>query len=106
MVILGPDIPKGGVENIITYINADHSFVKGIQLPILEQLIIEKIPSSPTVVIAPVIALPREVYPLRVSKLIAHEIQVRITTQTERDQPDHLVQGHPPEHRRRLLTHH
>jgi hypothetical protein len=106
VVILCPDVPKGGVENIIVYINADHSFVKGIQLPILEQLVIEKIPPAPTVVIAPVVALPGEVYPLRVAKLIAHEVQIRITTQTERYQPDHLVQGHPPEHRRRLLTQH
>lgn len=106
VVVLGPNIPKGGVENIITYINVDHSFVKSIQLPILEQLVIKKVPPAPTVVIAPVVTLPGEVYPLRVAKLITHEVQVRIPTQTERYQPDHLVQGHPPEHRRRLLTQH
>lgn len=48
--------------------------------------------------VAPVIALAREVNPFRVSELVAHEAEVALSAQTERDEANHLVQGHSSEH--------
>ena len=49
-------------------------------------------------VIAPIVLLPREVNPLRVTKFIAHEIQVALARQRHCDESNEFMQSHSSEH--------
>ena len=44
--------------------------------------------------VAPAVALAREVDPLGVAELVAHEIQIGLPARRDGHQPDHLVQRH------------
>ena len=41
---------------------------------------------------------PWEVNPLWVSKLIPHKVEVRVSAQCHRDEPNHFVKGNPSVH--------
>lgn len=45
--------------------------------------------------VAPIVFFSREIYPLRVAKLIAHKVKVCFSSQTLGQQSDHLVKCHP-----------
>ena len=70
--------------------------IKFLQVLIFKIRVVAEVPLSAAVVEAEGVALPREVDPLGVSELVAHEVQVRISAQTDRQQPDHLVQRDAP----------
>lgn len=48
--------------------------------------------------IAPIVTFSWEINPLRVSELIAHEGEVALVAQTERNESDHFVQSHASEY--------
>jgi hypothetical protein len=45
------------------------------------------------VLVAPAVAFARKIYPLRVTKLVSHKIEVSFAAQGVGNQSDHLVQG-------------
>lgn len=61
-------------QNLIVVIKLDHKLIKLKQMTVSEICSISKIPSSSTVMIAPVIAFSWEIDPLGMSKLVAHEV--------------------------------
>ena len=55
--------------------------------------LVGKVPLPPGAVVRPVVADAGEVDPLGVTKLIAHEIEVALSTERHGDHADHLVEG-------------
>lgn len=51
---------------------------------------------APGVGVAPAVALARKVDPFGMSEFVAHEIEIGVPACRDRDEPDHLVQGHSP----------
>lgn len=62
-----------------------HALVELPQLPKLQFIVITEVKPASAVMVAPAIAITREVYPLWVAKLITHEVQVPITPQYQSD---------------------
>ena len=71
-----------------------HELVELAELVELKALVVEQIPLSPAVVVAEVVAFPREVDPLWMPELVPHESEESLATQRLGDEPDHLVQSH------------
>ena len=71
-----------------------HYDIKLTQLAVSEVLIISQVPLSSAVIITITIALSWEVNPFRMSKLISHEVQISLSSETLRYESNHLVQGH------------
>ena len=63
-------------------IQPHHFLVKVEKVLVAKVLSIQQVPSSPAVLIAPVIAFSWKIHPLRVSEFIPHETHIAITTQT------------------------
>ena len=59
--------------------------------------LVRQIPLPAAVLVTPVVALAREVDPLGVPQLVAHEVQVGLAPEGHGDEPNHLVQGHAPD---------
>ena len=60
---------------------------------IVELFVVHEVPLSACILIAPSIALAWEVYPLWVTKLVAHEVEITTVDSCCRHQAYHLVQG-------------
>jgi hypothetical protein len=50
-----------------------------------------EVPSPSAIMVAPVIALAREIDPFRMSKFVTHKVEVGFTSQTKGNEPDHFV---------------
>mmetsp|Transcript_7040 Transcript_7040/g.15466 ORF Transcript_7040/g.15466 Transcript_7040/m.15466 type:complete len:492 (-) Transcript_7040:1049-2524(-) len=97
--------PLVGVgQEVEPVIQLHHSLVPGQQLAVQQVIAVPQTPLPPCIVVAPAITITREVDPLGVTKLIAHEGEVALTPQSHGHQADHLVQGHPPRHHPTLLS--
>mmetsp|Transcript_61777 Transcript_61777/g.147378 ORF Transcript_61777/g.147378 Transcript_61777/m.147378 type:complete len:223 (+) Transcript_61777:4157-4825(+) len=70
-----------------------HQLVKSLEEVVAQVILVCEIPAAAAVVVTPAILRPREVNPLWVSKLIAHEVQVALTTKAEHQETNHLVQS-------------
>jgi hypothetical protein len=71
-----------------------HYFIEFTELSVSQVCIVHKIPLPSAVIITVSIALTREVDPFWMSKLVTHEVEICLTTQALRNEPDHLVEGH------------
>lgn len=71
-----------------------HDAVELAQLAITQLFVVHKVPLASTVVETKAVAFAREINPLRVAKLVTHEVEVGLAAETLRDQPDHLVKSH------------
>ena len=72
----------------------DHGIVKRVKLAIAQLLAVDEIPLATRVLVAPAIAFSREVNPLGMSELIAHEVEVSAVDSGESDKAYHLVHGY------------
>mmetsp|Transcript_86476 Transcript_86476/g.171679 ORF Transcript_86476/g.171679 Transcript_86476/m.171679 type:complete len:290 (-) Transcript_86476:962-1831(-) len=70
-----------------------HDLIEGLEILILEPLVLSQIEASPAMMVAPVVKLSRKVHPFRVPKLIANEVQVCLSSKTEHQQPHHFVKS-------------
>ena len=71
-----------------------HLFVEVAELAVAQVFVAKQVPLASAVVIAEVVALAREVNPLGMAKLVAHEVKIAFTAKTLRQQADHLVKRH------------
>ena len=63
-------------QYMILCIQFHHLSIKLIQ-PIISQIfVLYQIPLSPAIFVTPIITLPWKIYPLRMTKLITHEIEI------------------------------
>lgn len=79
--MLESDILVRIFQNAIVEIESDHSFLKIEQMMIPQIRPIRKIPSPPTIMITPIIPLPRKINPLGMSKLIPHKSKIPLISQ-------------------------
>ena len=59
----------------------DDLLLKIVQMLVAQQRVVSQMPLASAVVVGVAVAFSREVYPLGVSKLVAHERQVTLTLQ-------------------------
>ena len=67
---------RSGVEQPVFCDAVDHIPVETVQTAVFQQLIVGQIPLAAGMVEGPSVVLPREVDPLRMTELIAHEVEV------------------------------
>ena len=92
------------MEILLTLDNLQHLPVE-IAKPVVAQfLVIHQIPLTTGILIAPSIALAREVNPFGMTELITHEVQVATVDSTCRHQSDHLMQGNAATYHIVLVT--
>mmetsp|Transcript_24606 Transcript_24606/g.76616 ORF Transcript_24606/g.76616 Transcript_24606/m.76616 type:complete len:642 (+) Transcript_24606:455-2380(+) len=73
-----------------------HQLIEGLEELVAEVVRIGQVPAAPAVLVAAAILRPREVNPLRVPELVAHEVQIPLAAEAQHQQPDHLVHGEAP----------
>ena len=81
--VSGPDVLVLTGKYGILLFQGKHGFVELKEMIVPEIGSGHQIPLSSTVLIAPVVALSWEIYPFWVTKLIAHEVKIPLTSQTE-----------------------
>ena len=77
-----------------------HLLVELLQAVVTQVVSVCQGPLPAGMLIAPAIPLPREIYPLRMTELVAHEIQVTISGRTYGRKAYQLYQSHAPVHDR------
>lgn len=92
-------IDHGAKENLCSV----HLLIKIVKLWISEIFIVHEIPLSSAVLITISVSFTREVDPFRVSKLVAHEVEIALTAERLRNETDHFVDGHSSGNLRRAL---
>lgn len=71
-----------------------HHLVELTQLAKSEFFFVLQAPLSPAHVITKVVSLSWEVNPLGVAELVAHEVKVGLSSETDAQESDHLVESH------------
>ena len=94
--LMGPQVLRLACQEPGLSGQGDHGHLKGVQIFVFKVGIVCQGPLAAAILVAPAVALPGEVDPLRVAELVAHEGQVALAAQTHGQQTDHLVQGHAP----------
>mmetsp|Transcript_19026 Transcript_19026/g.32057 ORF Transcript_19026/g.32057 Transcript_19026/m.32057 type:complete len:462 (+) Transcript_19026:287-1672(+) len=98
ILILLADILMLGAHKLEAILTCLHQFIKGLKEFVAQQIILRQIPTTSAVMMTPAILRAREVDPLGVPKLVAHEVQIALAAQGQHDQTDHLVQRQAPIH--------
>lgn len=80
-----------GLEDLLHIV---HGLVKLTQLAVSQILVIFQVPLSSAIVITVVVTISWEVNPFWVTELIAHEVEVGLSTETEGNKSDHFVEGY------------
>ena len=80
-------------EHAVLFGQSHHILVKITQPLVFEIFVVPQAPLAAAVMEAPAVAFTGEVDPLRVAKLVAHEVEVGLAAATQGEQADHLVQG-------------
>lgn len=92
-------LDHGAKENL----GSVHLLIKIVKLWVSEIFIVHEIPLSSAVLITISVSFTREIDPLRVSKLVAHEVEIALTAERLRNETDHFVDGHSSGNLRRAL---
>lgn len=95
-LVLEADVGLGGVQPAQRRLGPVHGPVEGVEVPVAQQRVVRQVQLPPRVPERVLVALAREVQPLRVPELVALEVQVALPAQPMREEPDHLVQRHAP----------
>ncbi len=88
---------------LVSDLHRVHGRIPGPQLRVPQVLVIHEVPLAATVIVRVLVALSWEVHPLRMTKLVAHEVEIRLSAERLRNEPDHLVQTHAPGHLNRRV---
>ena len=78
--------------------SAQHLAVEITEEMIVKVGVVDKIPLAARILVAPSVALAREVNPFGMTKLVAHEVQVATVHGRSRYKANHLVQGYATIH--------
>ena len=94
IAIIIPNLLDRGILEILHIPDQfQHLTVEIAQEMVLQIQVVHQIPLTASVFIRPSIALPWEVDPFRMPKLISHEVQITAINGRSRNQTDHLMQG-------------
>ena len=77
----------------------EHRLVEVLEEAVLEEAIRGQAPLATGILIAPAVALAREVDPLRVTKFVSHKIEIPAIHRGAGDEADHLVECRTAVHR-------
>ena len=77
---------------------SQHSLVELQQIVVLQLTVLYQMPQPSCITVAPIVALSRKVYPIGVSKLVAHKVEVGLSARQNGKEAYHLVQRHSPIH--------
>mmetsp|Transcript_155367 Transcript_155367/g.498494 ORF Transcript_155367/g.498494 Transcript_155367/m.498494 type:complete len:736 (-) Transcript_155367:1057-3264(-) len=102
-LVLERDVLMLRTQEAVAVLAGVHELVEILKELIAQMVSIGKIPPAPTVLVAPVVRGRWKVDPLRVAKLVAHEVQVALSAQGQDEEPHHLVQRKPSVHAERVL---
>ena len=83
-----------------------HSIVESVEKLVFELLTVYKAPLTAGIFITPAVTLAREVNPLRMAELIAHEVEIAAVDGGERHETYHLVERHATGHYHILVVDH
>lgn len=95
-LVLEADVGLGAAEPAEAPLGGVHGPVEGVEQAVPQQRVVRQVQLPPRVPERVLVALAREVQPLRVPELVALEVEVPLAAQPVRQQPDHLVQRHAP----------
>lgn len=65
-------------KDVEIFVERKHELIESLQMMVPEVCSVSQVPSSPTIVITPVVAFPRKINPLRMTKFITHEVKISI----------------------------
>ena len=89
-----PDLLNRSLQEVLLALDdAQHLAVEVAKPMITKVFIVNKTPLATSVLITPAVAFAREVDPLWVSELVAHEVKITSVDGCSRHQAYHLVQG-------------
>src|SRR5690606_7209711 len=83
-------------QDLVLVAQADHGLVPVSEVTVPQQRIISQRPLSSGVLITPVIPFPGKIHPFRMTKFIAHEVEIPFPTERKGDHPDQFVQSDAP----------
>mmetsp|Transcript_78471 Transcript_78471/g.202067 ORF Transcript_78471/g.202067 Transcript_78471/m.202067 type:complete len:423 (-) Transcript_78471:401-1669(-) len=69
-----------------------HQLVEGLEVLVAQVVRVRQVPAAAAEVVAPVVLGAREVDPLGVAELVAHEVEVALATKAQHQEAQHLVQ--------------
>mmetsp|Transcript_13740 Transcript_13740/g.31730 ORF Transcript_13740/g.31730 Transcript_13740/m.31730 type:complete len:415 (+) Transcript_13740:249-1493(+) len=70
-----------------------HGRVEVVEMDVTKMRLVREVPLAASVMVRPVVPDAGEVDPLRVTKLVAHEVEISLSSERHCDEADHLVQG-------------
>src|SRR5258708_3292204 len=77
-------------------VEALHRAIEAIEPSISKKSIHSQRPLPASEVVAEGIAFPGKIDPLRMAKLVTHKVEVALSAEAERQEPDDLVEAHSP----------
>ena len=89
------ELGAGCLDEAVDPAHLHHGLVEIGEEPVAEGGVVAQVPLAAGIVIAPVIALAREINPFGVAEFVAHEVEIAVPGRGQGDKPDHLVQGDP-----------
>ena len=81
------------IEIFLALYHLQHLAVEVAKIVVVELLIVNEVPLAACILMAPAVAFAREINPLRVSKLIAHEVEVATINGRSSNEANHLVKS-------------
>ena len=107
VVVLVPQLAYGrGLEVVHAREQVYHVVVPVVQVLVFQVLAVDQRPLAAGILVAPAVALAREVDPLGVAPLVAHEVEVGPVDERGCGHAYHLVQGHAAVDHAVVVAHH
>mmetsp|Transcript_1953 Transcript_1953/g.7602 ORF Transcript_1953/g.7602 Transcript_1953/m.7602 type:complete len:260 (-) Transcript_1953:1246-2025(-) len=91
-VVGGAHVLVGGTHVRVIVVQREHGFVELEKVLVTQVVGVGQVPASAAVVVAPVVAFAREIHPLGMPELVAHEGKVALTAERSGDETHHLVE--------------
>ena len=96
LVLQEPHVTHALGEDLMLLGQLHHVLIEVVQPLVFQEAVLLQAPLTAAEMEAPAVAFPGEVDPLRMTELIAHEVQIALTAAGKGEQPDQLVQSDGP----------
>ena len=91
-LVLAQAVGHAGAHHVVVLDQLNHGLVEVAQQLVAQEAVVREAPLAAGILEAPAVALAREVDPLRMAELVAHEVEVALAARADGHQADHLVQ--------------
>ena len=93
-LVVAPEVDRGvGGQKFVFLDEFQHVFVESSEVFVSEMVGVGEAPMSHSMMEAPVVAFPREINPFGMAEFVAHEVEVALSRECERDETNHFVES-------------